>query len=133
MAGTAATFEEPEMKFHEVNVPETRPALWAGGVPLEVAAALIVATTGLATLAWYWGLFMVPVWAAVILVIRHDYNILRVFWADLRVTWMALDSHIWGGSSVSAFPVKPYRHFHGTRRAARAARADARRARHARL
>lgn len=120
MAGTAVAPEEAPLAHHEVNVPDTRPALWMGGVPLEVAAVLIVATTWVASVAWYWGLFMIPVWAAVILVIRHDYNVLRVFWADVCTTWTALDSRIWGGSSVSAFPLKPYRHFHGTRRAARA-------------
>lgn len=105
--------DEAPLKPHDVNVPETRPALWAGGVPLEIATVLIIATTELLVIKWWYALVMVAIWPCVIMFVRHDYNIARVYWTDIKTSVMALDSSVWGGSSVSAFPVKPYQHFRG--------------------
>lgn len=107
--------DEPPLPVHKVNTSETRPALWHGGVPIELAV-LLLGTTAELFAAANWkvaALVSAFMWIGAWLWIRDDYNAMRVLWTDIRTTGMALDSHIWGGSSVSAFPVKPYRHFRG--------------------
>lgn len=90
-----------------LHVAATRPALlW--GMPLEMAAFFFVAF-GVITVACHnfvYGLVVAPVWWGAHFLVRRDYNAIRVTFLWLLTAAFALDSHLWGGASVSPLPIK---------------------------
>ncbi len=91
-----------------LHVAATRPALlW--GMPLELAAVFIMAF-GIITVACHnflYGGVVIPLWWAAHLLVRRDYNAIRVTFLWLLTAASALDSHLWGGASVAPLPIKP--------------------------
>jgi type IV secretion system protein VirB3 len=90
-----------------LHVAATRPALlW--GLPLQLAATFVIAF-GVIAVAMHnmlYGAVLAPLWFAAGLLVRRDYNAIRVTALWLRTSASAFDSHIWGGASVSPLPVK---------------------------
>ena len=91
-----------------LHVAATRPALLCG-MPLELAAFFFVSFGVITVIAHnaLYGLVVVPVWWAAHLLVRRDYNAIRVTFLWLLTSACALDSHLWGGASISTLPIKP--------------------------
>ncbi len=89
-----------------LHVAATRPAmLW--GLPLQLVAAFVVAF-GITAVAMHnalYGMWLVPLWGASALLVRRDYNAVGVSFLWLRTSAFALDSHLWGGASISPLPI----------------------------
>ena len=49
---------------------------------------------------------MVPLWFAARELVSRDYNAVRVVLLNLRTAGRSVDSHLWGGASVSPFPIR---------------------------
>lgn len=85
----------------------TRPAMFMG-VPLAVGALLIM-LGGLVVVImrnpFYLGV-MVPLWFAARALVSRDYNAVGVVLLFLRTAGRSVDSHLWGGTSVSPFPIR---------------------------
>ena len=91
-----------------LHVAATRPALlW--GMPLELAAFFIICFGVITVIAHnaLYGLVVVPMWWGASLLVRRDYNAIRVTFIWLLTSAFALDSHLWGGASISTLPIKP--------------------------
>ncbi len=98
---------ETELHVETLHVAATRPAmLW--GLPLQLALVFFVAAgvTGVAMHNALYDVAILPPWVAARLLVRRDYNAVRVTFLWLRTSASALDSHLWGGASVSPLPVK---------------------------
>jgi type IV secretion system protein VirB3 len=103
-----------ELTQTTLHVAATRPALlW--GLPLQLASVFIVAFGMIAVVMHnlLYGAVLVPLWFAAGLLVRRDYNAVRVFGLWLRTSASAFDSHLWGGSSVSPLPVRPSKRARG--------------------
>lgn len=91
-----------------LHVAATRPALlW--GMPLELAA-LFFTSGGVLAVASHNFLYagaVIPLWWAAHLLVRRDYNAIRVTFLWLLSAAPALDSHLWGGASIAPLPIKP--------------------------
>jgi type IV secretion system protein VirB3 len=85
----------------------TRPAMFMG-VPLPVGALLMM-LSGLIVVVMknplYLGM-MVPLWFAARELVSRDYNAVGVVLLYLRTAGRSVDSHLWGGASVSPFPIR---------------------------
>jgi type IV secretion system protein VirB3 len=85
----------------------TRPAMFMG-VPLAVGALLIM-LGGLVVVVMGNPLYlgaMVPLWFAARAVVSRDYNAVGVVLIFLRTSGRSVDNHLWGGASVSPFPIR---------------------------
>jgi len=78
------------------------------GVPLAVGALLLM-LCGLVVVLLknplYLGV-MLPLWFAARELVSRDYNAVGVMLLYLRSSGRSVDSHLWGGSSVSPFPIR---------------------------
>jgi type IV secretion system protein VirB3 len=78
------------------------------GVPLPVGALLMM-LSGLIVVFMkdplYLGI-MVPLWFAARELVSRDYNAVGVVLLYLRTAGRSVDSHVWGGASVSPFPIR---------------------------
>ncbi len=85
----------------------TRPALFMG-VPLAVGALLLM-LGGLIVVLMKNPLYlavMLPLWFAAREMVSRDYNAVGVVLLYLRTAGRSVDNHMWGGASVSTFPIK---------------------------
>ncbi len=98
---------DTDLHVEILHVAATRPAmLW--GLPLQLAVVFFMGfgVVGVSMHNALYGLTLAPFWAAPRLLDRRDYNAVRVTGLWLRTSASALDSHLWGGASVSPLPVK---------------------------
>jgi type IV secretion system protein VirB3 len=93
-----------------INLALTRPAMLFG-VPLEIACLLFIAGGLAITILGngnpFYGTLIAPFWWLATLVVRRDYNAIRVAMLWLKTAGTARDGVLWGGASVSPFPVRP--------------------------
>lgn len=85
----------------------TRPAMFMG-VPLAVGAILLMAA-GLIVVILKNPLYlavMLPLWLAARELVARDYNAVGVVLLYLRTAGRSVDSHKWGGASVSPNPIR---------------------------
>lgn len=103
-----------ELAETTLHVAATRPAmLW--GLPLQLALVFFMAA-GVTAVAMHNALYAVvvlPIWLAASLLVRRDYNAVRVTGLWLSTTGSALDSQLWGGASTSPLPVRISRRARG--------------------
>lgn len=101
--GSASDILEEE----PLHVAGTRPALMAG-IPMELAVVLTTAffAIDVAAHSMLWGFAFAPFWFLGAVLVRHDYNGVRIFFIWLRSSALMLDAHLWGGASVSPLPVR---------------------------
>jgi type IV secretory pathway VirB3-like protein len=80
------------------------------GVPLEIAVLLFIAGGWAIVIVGngnpFYCLAVAPVWWAVSLLVRRDYNMVRIAILWLYTAGTAKDSRFWGGASVAPFPVR---------------------------
>jgi type IV secretion system protein VirB3 len=95
------------LEIDTLYLAATRPAMFMG-VPLPVGALLIM-LCGLIVVFMkdplYLGI-MVPLWFAARELVSRDYNAVGVVLLYLRTAGRSVDSHVWGGASVSPFPIR---------------------------
>jgi len=98
----AANLEESTL-----YIAATRPALFAG-VPLPLAGAFLM-SAGFIIVLFKNPLFeilLLPVWMGARLLVARDYNAANVLLLWLLTAGRAVDSGVWGGSTVSTNPIK---------------------------
>ena len=96
-------------------VAATRPALILG-LPIGLFVMLLMAATLIVILARnpiYAGA-VIPAWLAAQLLVRYDYNAIRVAGLWLQTKCRSIDTPVWGGASPAPFPVKPSKRPRGT-------------------
>lgn len=88
-------------------VAATRPALVAG-MPIGLAVAFLMAFALIMIFAEnpLYELVLAPVWFCARVIVRHDYNAVRIVALWLRSTARSIDAHRWGGASPASFPVR---------------------------
>lgn len=88
-------------------VAATRPALVAG-MPIGLAVAFMMAFALIMILGQdpFYELVLVPLWFAARMIVRYDYNAIRLVTLWLRSSARSFDAHRWGGASPSAFPIR---------------------------
>ena len=93
-----------------INLALTRPAMLFG-VPLEIACLLFIAGGLAITILGdgnpFYGVLVAPFWWLASLIVRRDYNAIRVAMLWLKTAGTARDGALWGGASMSPFPVRP--------------------------
>lgn len=96
-----------ELAETTLHVAATRPAmLW--GLPLQLAIVFFISFGVIAVVMhnMLYGAAVGPIWFSASLLVRRDYNAVRVTALWLRTSASALDSHLWGGASSSPLPIK---------------------------
>ena len=92
-----------------INLAMTRPAMLFG-VPLEIACLLFIAGGLAITILGdgnpFYGVLVAPFWWLASLIVRRDYNAIRVAMLWLKTAGTARDGALWGGASVSPFPLR---------------------------
>ena len=92
-----------------INLALTRPAMLFG-VPLEIACLLFIlgglAITILGNGNPFYGMLVAPFWWLASLVVRRDYNAIRVLVLWLKTAGTARDGALWGGASMAPFPLR---------------------------
>ena len=92
-----------------INLALTRPAMLFG-VPLEIACLLFIAGGLAITILGdgnpFYGVLVAPFWWLATLLVRRDYNAIRVAMLWLKTAGTARDSALWGGASMSPFPIR---------------------------
>ncbi|HUZ62971.1 MAG TPA: type IV secretion system protein VirB3 [Acetobacteraceae bacterium] len=95
------------LEAEPLHVADTRPALMFG-IPMELAvifgSAFFAIDTELHTP--FWGFAVLPFWFLAAVLVRTDYNGVRVFFVWLRTSAVTFDSYLWGGASVAPFPAR---------------------------
>ena len=93
----------------------TRPALFLG-VPLSLAGVFLMLIGLIIVFSKnpFYEASVVPLWMAARLLVARDYNAANVVTLWLRTAGRGVDSHVWGGSTVSPNPIKPDRRPRGT-------------------
>src|SRR5215469_1219858 len=88
-------------------VAATRPALVAG-MPIGLAVAFLMAFPLIIIFAEnpLYELVLAPVWFGARLIVRYDYNAVRIVALWLRSAARSIDAHRWGGASPAPFPVR---------------------------
>ncbi|MBB3175240.1 type IV secretion system protein VirB3 [Endobacter medicaginis] len=84
----------------------TRPALFMG-IPLSLAGVLVMAA-GLVVVIFKNPLYLIlmgPIYGAARILVARDYNAVRVVGLWFRTKGRKVDKHVWGGSTVSNFPL----------------------------
>jgi len=91
-------------------VAATRPALVAG-MPIGLAVAFMMAFALIMIFGEnpLYELVLVPGWFGARLLVRYDYNAVRIVALWLQTSARSLDAHRWGGASPAAFPVRQSR------------------------
>jgi len=95
-----------------LHIAATRPAMMMG-MPMDLCVVLAVVTTLIGIASMFYMPLMIPLWWAATLLVRRDYNAPRVFLLWAKGPGFALDSGLWGGSSVSPFPMRSAGSFRG--------------------
>lgn len=95
-----------------LHIAATRPAMMMG-MPMDLCVALAMATTFIGIASMFYMPLMIPIWWAAALLVRRDYNAPRVFLLWAKGPGFALDSGLWGGSSISPFPMQGEKRFRG--------------------
>ncbi|MGH7043309.1 MAG: type IV secretion system protein VirB3 [Acetobacteraceae bacterium] len=100
------------LESEPLHVADTRPALMFG-IPMELAVVFGTAFFAIDTELHtpFWGFVVLPFWFLAAVLVRTDYNGVRVFFVWLRTSAVMFDSYLWGGASVAPFPVR----LHGSR------------------
>lgn len=95
-------------------VAATRPALILG-LPIGVFAILLMLLALIVVFSHnpLWGGVVIPVWFAAQLLVRYDYNAVRVAGLWLQTKCRSIDTPVWGGASPAPFPVRPEKHARG--------------------
>lgn len=88
-----------------LSVADTRPALMFG-IPMELAVVFGTAFFAIDTELHspFWGFAVVPFWFLAAILVRTDYNGVRIFFLWLRTSAVMFDSHLWGGASLAPLP-----------------------------
>lgn len=88
-------------------IAATRPALFVG-VPLPVAGLFLMAAGFVIVFLQnpLYEIGVAPFWMAARILVARDYNAANVTLLWLRTAGRAVDSHTWGGSTVSPNPIK---------------------------
>lgn len=103
----ASVAEEREEEV--LLVAATRPALMPFvGLPHGLAIVFVCTAMELVVLtkSFFYDLFLIPVWAAIFLYVRHDYNAVHILSLWLWSKAKSLDVWRWGGASLSSFPIR---------------------------
>ena len=88
-------------------VAATRPALVAGmPIGLAVAFMMVFALIMIFGEDPLYEVVLVPLWFAARMVVRYDYNGVRIVGLWLRSSARSIDAHRWGGSSPAPFPIR---------------------------
>lgn len=98
---------EPEpLETESLSVADTRPAMMFG-IPMELAVIFGTACFAIDTEfhSPFWGLAVVPFWFLAAVLVRTDYNGVRIFFVWLRTSAAMFDSYLWGGASLAPMPV----------------------------
>ena len=95
------------LEIDTLYLAATRPAMFMG-VPLAVGALLMM-LCGLIVVIMknplYLGV-MVPLWFGARELVARDYNAVGVALLYLRTAGRSVDNHLWGGASISPFPIR---------------------------
>ena len=95
------------LEIDTLYLAATRPAMFMG-VPLAVGALLMM-LCGLVVVIMknplYLGV-MVPLWFGARELVARDYNAVGVVLLYLRTAGRSVDNHMWGGASISPFPIR---------------------------
>lgn len=85
----------------------TRPAMFMG-LPLAVGAILLMFGGLIVVLLKnpFYLAVMIPLWFAARELVSRDYNAVGVTLLFLRTAGRSVDSHVWGGASLSPFPIQ---------------------------
>ena len=88
-------------------VAATRPALVAG-MPIGLAVAFLMAFALIIIFGEnpLYELVLVPAWFGARLLVRYDYNAVRIVALWLQTAARSLDAHRWGGASPAPFPIR---------------------------
>jgi type IV secretory pathway VirB3-like protein len=89
-------------------VAATRPAIMPlVGLPHSLAIVFLVAgmETIIFTKSFFSLLWLVPVWGAAFLYVRHDYNAMRILGLWLVTKFHSVDAWRWHGASLSPMPI----------------------------
>jgi type IV secretion system protein VirB3 len=94
------------LETEPLSVADTRPALMFG-IPMELAVVLGTAFFAIDTELHspFWGFAVVPFWFLAAVLVRTDYNGVRIFFLWLRTSAVMFDSYLWGGASLAPLPV----------------------------
>jgi type IV secretory pathway VirB3-like protein len=87
----------------------TRPAMipWLG-VPYS-AGVVLIAAAGIIVIYGQNPVYLIalgPVWVALIVLVRHDHNALRVVDKWSRTSLVAVEAGLWGGASPNPAPLR---------------------------
>jgi type IV secretion system protein VirB3 len=98
---------EDRLEESPLYLAATRPALFFG-VPMELGVILVMGAGLLIVIMKnpLYELAMLPLWMGAQILVQRDYNAVSVALLWLRTAGRAIDSHIWGGASVSPNPLK---------------------------
>lgn len=88
-------------------VAATRPALVAS-MPIGLAVTFLMAFALIIIFAEnpLYELVLVPVWFGARLIVRYDYNAVRIVSLWLRSAARSIDAPHWGGASPAPFPIR---------------------------
>jgi type IV secretion system protein VirB3 len=95
-------------------VAATRPALiWGLPLGLWVLFIMVVALIMIVAQNPLYEAGMIPVWFVIRLLVRYDYNAVRIGSLWLQTKARSFDAHQWGGASPAPFPIRPPRYARG--------------------
>ena len=88
-------------------VAATRPALVAG-MPIGLAVAFMMAFALIMIFGEkpLYELVLLPLWFGARMIVRYDYNGVRIVALWLQSSARSIDAHRWGGASPTPFPVR---------------------------
>jgi type IV secretion system protein VirB3 len=88
-------------------VAATRPALVVG-MPIGLAVVFMMVFALIMILGQnpFYELVLVPLWFGARMLVRYDYNAVRIVSLWLQSSARSFDAHRWGGASPSPFPVR---------------------------
>ena len=95
------------LEIDTLYLAATRPAMFMG-VPLAVGALLMMLCGLIVVIMknpFYLGV-MVPLWFGARELVARDYNAVGVVLLYLRTAGRSVDNHLWGGASISPFPIR---------------------------
>jgi type IV secretion system protein VirB3 len=99
-----------------INLALTRPAMLFG-VPLEIACLLFIVGGLAITIPGngnpFYGLLVSPFWWLAAVIVRRDYNAIRVAMLWLKTAGTARDGALWGGASMTPLPIRMPAHGRG--------------------
>jgi type IV secretion system protein VirB3 len=95
-------------------VAATRPALiWGLPLGLWVLFIMVLALIMIIAQNPLYEIGMIPVWFVIRLLVRYDYNAIRIGSLWLQTKARSFDAHHWGGASPTPFPIRPPKYSRG--------------------